>query len=58
MRTKLQTEVDRLRHLRSINDHVREEEVDLAEECLKELEKARDKVGASFYWFCVFLPIL
>jgi ATP-dependent helicase HepA len=40
MRTKLQTEVDRLRHLRSINDHIREEEVSLAETCLKHLEKA------------------
>ncbi len=40
MRTKLQTEVDRLRHLRSINDHIREEEVDLAETCLKHLEKS------------------
>ena len=40
MRTKLRTEVDRLRHLRSINDHVREEEIELAEHVLKELEMA------------------
>ncbi len=40
MRTKLQTEVDRLRHLQTINDHVREEEISLAAACLKQLEKA------------------
>ena len=38
MRTRLRMEVDRLRHLRSINDHVREEEIEMAETCLSELE--------------------
>jgi ATP-dependent helicase HepA len=38
MRTRLRMEVDRLRHLRSINDHVREEEIEMAEACLTELE--------------------
>lgn len=40
MRTKLRMEVDRLRHLRSINDHVREEEIEMAEYALTELETA------------------
>ena len=38
MRTKLRMEADRLRHLRSINHHVREEEIEMADHCLKELE--------------------
>lgn len=38
MRTKLRMEVDRLRHLQSFNNHVREEEIEMAEHCLKELE--------------------
>ncbi len=40
MRTKLRMEVDRLRHLQSINNHVRDDEIEMAEHCLSELEVA------------------
>lgn len=42
MRKKLEAEIVRLKHLRSINDHVREEEVILAQRALNQLDAAMD----------------
>ncbi|MEM7385488.1 MAG: RNA polymerase-binding ATPase, partial [Verrucomicrobiota bacterium] len=42
MEQKLRLEIDRLRHLKSINDHVRDDEILMAEENLRVLSEAMD----------------
>jgi ATP-dependent helicase HepA len=43
MITQLQEEVDRLKNLREINDHVRPVEIELAQQQLKELKEVINK---------------
>ncbi|HBU60683.1 MAG TPA: RNA polymerase-binding ATPase, partial [Verrucomicrobiales bacterium] len=43
MTTQLEREIDRLRNLRKINDHVRPEEIEIAEDQMENLKKAINK---------------